>query len=265
MLIPDIANPFYAKVVRGAEDVLRKAGYSLILGSTYNDRNEQDRYLNVFRAKQVDGLLVFIAADGEAEAARLVANRKAVVFIGRQPRSFEADSVTTDNVKIGRLATEHLVKRGHTRVAILSGHMVLSPSSDRVEGWRQVLEKHKLEASAHYVLEGDWTEKSGHELMLGLLDLEPPPTGIFCANFLMMAGALRALKERGVRCPDEVELVSSDDSNWLDVFSPPITTVATPSYEMGRQGARLLLTRMKQAGRKHEKIVLQPKLNVRTG
>jgi LacI family transcriptional regulator len=264
MLIPDIANPFYAKVVRGAEDELRKAGYSLILGSTYNDRTEQERYFNVFRAKQVDGLLVFIAADGEADAQRLVEGRKAVVFVGREPRMFSADSVTTDNIKVGRLATEYLMKKGHRRIAMLSGQLSLSPNIDRIEGWRRVLRKHRIDAPDRYVCEGDWTEPSGYQLMLKLLDDPEPPTAVFCANFLMMAGGLRALRERGIRCPESVELVSSDDSVWLDVFDPPITTVATPSYDMGQQGARLLLKRMKQAGRKHEKVVLQPKLNIRT-
>ena len=115
-----------------------------------------------------------------------------------------------------------------------------------MEGWKRVLKQHKLSAPGNYIVEGDWTEDSGHRGTLELLALDPPPTAVFCPNFLVMAGALRALKERGLRCPDDVELVSADDSTWLDVFQPPITTVATPSYEIGMEGARLLLRRIKR-------------------
>jgi DNA-binding LacI/PurR family transcriptional regulator len=263
MLIPDIANPFYAKAVRGAEDQLRESGYSLILASAYNSREEQARILGVFRAKQVDGLLLFMAADSEDDARKLVDSGKPVVFVGREPRGFDADSVTADNVMVGTLGVGHLAERGHRRIAIISGHLGLSVSEGRVEGWRRVLKKHKLPAPAEYLREGDWTEDSGYRLMLELLDLENAPTGVFCANFLVVAGALRALKERGIRCPADVELVSADDSAWLDVFSPPITTVATPSYEIGQRGALLLVKRIQKAGRRYERIVLAPKLIAR--
>ena len=264
MLIPDIANPFYGKAVRGAEHELRNSGYSLILASTYNSRDEQARVLSVFRAKQLDELLIFMAAGGEEDAKKLLEWNKPAVFLGREPR-FAADSVTADNIKVGRLATEHLVKRGHKRIAIIIGQLVLRVSQDRVDGWKRVLKKHKLSAPGNYILEGDWTEDSGHHGTHELLALDPPPTAVFCSNFLVMAGALRALKERGLRCPGDVELVSADDSTWLDVFQPPITTVATPSYEIGMEGARLLLRRIKKKAGEHvERIVLQPKLIART-
>jgi len=264
MMIPDISNPFYAKAVRGAEDELRKSGYSLILASTSNSRDEQARVLTVFRAKQLDGLLIFIAAEGEEDAKKLLEWNKPSVFLGREPR-FAADSVTADNVKVGRLAAGHLIKRGHKRIAIIVGQLSLRVSEDRVEGWKRALRQHKLSAPGEYLIEGDWTEDSGYQGTLGLLALDEPPTAVFCSNFLVMAGALRALKERGVACPGEVELVSADDSHWLDVFQPPISTVATPSYEIGMEGARLLLGRIKKkAGKQVERIVLQPKLIART-
>ncbi|HET8547633.1 MAG TPA: LacI family DNA-binding transcriptional regulator [Bryobacteraceae bacterium] len=264
MLIPDIGSPFYARVVRGVEDRLRQAGYSLLLGNTYNDPDEQSRYLAVFRSQQADGFLLFLAAGDESEAERMVRAKKPVVFVGRTPRSFEADSVTIDNVKGTRLAVEHLIAAGHRRIAIVTGQLTLSTSADRVEGWRRTLRRHKLTAPAEYVCEGDWTANSGHALTSRLLDLSGPPTAIFAANFLMMTGVLRALKERGLRCPQDVQVLSSDDSEWLDVFSPPITTVVQPSYSMGERAADLLLKRMQQLGRKFETVLLDPELHVRT-
>lgn len=263
MLIPDIASPFYAKVVRGVEDRLRRDGYSLLLGNTYNSAEEQARYVAVFRSKQVDGLLLFVAADGEEDAQRLVASRKPVVFVGRAPQTFEADCVTADNVQGTRLAVEHLIGQGHRRIGVITGQKTLSTSIDRVSGWRAALRAHKLPAPAACVAEADWTEDGGCRAAHALLALTPPPTALFAANFLMMTGVLRALQERGLRCPEDVEVASSDDSDWLDVFDPPITTVVQPSHAIGEQSADLLLRRIAAPQSPVERIVLAPELRVR--
>jgi DNA-binding LacI/PurR family transcriptional regulator len=263
MLIPDIANPFYGKVVRGVEDRLREDGYSLILGNTYNEPEHQSRYLNLFRAKQTDGFVLFSAAGAEDEMQRLIALKKPVVFVGRLPKGIACDSVTADNVKGGRLVTEYLIQQGHKRIAIASGQRTLSASADRIQGWRQALRKAKLAPRDEFIGEGDWTADSGRHLAHQFLNLDEPPTAIFAANFLMMTGVLRALKERNLACPDDVEVVSSDDSDWLDVFGPPVSTVVTDSYAMGHQAAEMLLKRIEKPGRKTQNVVLSPELRIR--
>ena len=263
MLIPDIGSPFYSRVVRGVENRLRQADYSLMLGNTYNQPEEQARYLTVFKSQQVDGVLMFLAAGDESEASRMVKAKKAVVFVGRAPRTFQGDTVTADNVQGTRLAIDHLIAAGHERIAIVTGQASLSTSSDRVDGWRKSLRRRKLAAPASLIGEGDWSTESGYEVGKRLLEQSPRPTGIFASNFLMMTGVLRAIKEKGLRCPQDVQVVSSDDSEWLDVFSPAITTVVQPSYAMGEHAADLLLKRMKQPSRKFETIVLSPELHLR--
>ncbi len=263
MLIPDIASPFYAKVVRGVEDRLKQASYTLLLGSTYNLPEEQARYTAVFRSKQVDGLLVFLSAGGEEDARRLVESGKPVVFVGRVPRSFDADTVAADNALGTRLAIEHLIARGHRRIAIVTGHLQLSTGADRVSAWKRALARHRLPRPAAYAGEGDWTAESGYRLALQFFKLKEPPDAIFAANFLMMTGILKALKECGLRCPEDVEVVSSDDSEWLDVFDPPVSTVVQPSYEMGQRAADLLLKRIQHPRRGFERVLLKPSLRIR--
>jgi LacI family transcriptional regulator len=111
--------------------------------------------------------------------------------------------------------------------------------------------------------EGDWSSDSGYSAAKKLLELSPRPTAFFAANFLMMTGVLRAVKERGLRCPSDVQVASSDDSEWLDVFTPAITTVVQPSYAMGEHAADLLLKRIDKPSRRFENIVLDPELHVR--
>ena len=264
MLIPDIGSPFYARVVHGVEHRLRKADYSLMLGNTYNKAEEQARYLTIFRSQQVDGVLMFLAAGDESEPERMVKAKKAVVFVGRTPRTFKADAVSADNVAGTRLAIEHLIKAGHKRIAILTGQSSLSTSTDRVEGWRRTLRKHKLPTTASLIGEGDWSAESGHAVSKRLLEMTPRPTAIFASNFLMMTGALRAVKDCGLRCPEDVQVISSDDSEWLDVFAPAITTVVQPSYAMGEHAADLLLKRIEKPSRKFETVVLEPERHIRS-
>jgi DNA-binding LacI/PurR family transcriptional regulator len=155
LLIPDIANFFYAKVVRGVEDRLSAAGYSVILGGTYNRPEEQSRYVNLFRAHQVDGLLMF-AAGGDDEARSFMEEQGPVVFLGREP-AYPADIVSGDNRATLKLAVDHLATRGHTRIAILCGPLALSTNAERVEGWRIAMRANGLEAPAHLIGAGDWT------------------------------------------------------------------------------------------------------------
>jgi len=263
MLIPDIANPFYAKVVRGVEDVCKRDGYSLVLGNTYNDPDEQSRYLATLRSKRVEGFLIFVAAGDETEVAALVEKHVPVTFLGRRPRTFDADTVTADNRRGTRLAVDHLIGNGHRRIAIITGQFSLTANRDRLAAWKQSLRRAKLPVDPSHACEGDWTADSGYHHAGMLLDGSNHPTAIFAANFLMMTGVLRALQERRLACPGEVEVVSCDDSEWLDVFQPPISTIVQPSYDMGIQGAELLLKRIHQPNRKPEKIVLQPELKLR--
>lgn len=263
MLIPDIASPFYAKVVRGAEDVLKKSGYSLILGGTYNKPEEQARYLGVFRSKQVDGLLLFVAPGNDEDLRAMVKARKAVVFVGRTPPGYDADSVSAENVKGTQCAIAHLASKGHQHIAIIAGERGVSTSADRIAGWRKALRQAGLAAPRELQGYGDWTAESAHEVALKFLALPERPTAIFAANFLMMTGVLRALRERGLRCPEDVEVMSSDDSEWLDVFEPRIPTVVQPAYEMGARAAELALARMASPRKKFERVLLEPQLRIR--
>jgi LacI family transcriptional regulator len=261
MLIPDIGNPFYAKVVRGAEDVLRQAGYALLLGNMYNDPAEQARYIALFKAKQVDGLLLFVAPGAD----RVPVVGKPSVFVGRAPRLKDVDLVAADNTKGTDLAVTHLLCRGHRRIAIVTGHRALSASVERVAGWRCALRRAGVAADRRLIGEGDWTAESGHRVTVGFLALTPRPTAIFASNFLMMTGTLRALQEHAVAVPAEIEVMSSDDSEWLDVFSPHISTVLQPSYEMGSRAAELLLERFATPDRAAAQIRLVPALRIRNG
>ncbi len=264
MLIPDLSNPFYAKVVRGVEDVLRTAGYSLLLGNTYDRAEEQSRYLSVFRSKQVDGLLIFCAPFGEKDLAPLLSKNTPLVFIGRVPKGAIGDSVSADNRAGTKLIMDHLLGRGHSRIALITGPASISANRHRIEAWKKALREAGFEAPADYVCSGEMTPEAGYLAARQFLALGTRrPTALFAANFLIMTGVLAALREARLKCPSDVEVTSSDDSEWLDVFKPPVSTVIQPSYEMGAKAAELLLRRMSAPDGQRVQILLKAELRIR--
>ena len=193
----------------------------------------------------------------------MVAAQKPIVFVGRTPSQTKADSVSADNLFGTRIAIEHLIAKNHKTIALLPGETLVSTGADRVAGWRSALEDASLPAPTHLIGACKWSAESGLEATRELLSRKPRPTAIFAANFLLLTGALRAIQEADLRVPKDIEVMSSDDSEWLDVFTPRISTVAQPSYEMGSQAAMLLLKRIKTPARRYAKIVLPPQLRIR--
>lgn len=266
MLIPDMGNPdpFYGQVVRGAEDIFRKKEYLLFLGHTYNKMEEQSRYLKAFRARLVDGILLFQAQGQDEELERLVKAKKPIVFVGRIPSGIQADVIATD-IQLGtRMAVEYLYEKGHRRIGLITVAASLSVSSFRLAGWREALGHHGIPPNESYVIEGELSSETGHQAALQLLSLPEPPTAIFADNLVITTGILRALQQKGLRCPQDVEVVSSDDAEWLDVFQPAITTVVQPSYQLGAQAGELLLKRIRHPKRPRQQIMLRPELKVRS-
>jgi LacI family transcriptional regulator len=265
MLIPDVGapDPFYGQVVRGAEDALRKKEYLLILGHTYNRVEEQSRYLREFRSRLVDGVLLFQCPGQDNELERLLKVRKPAVFVGRIPSDPKADVVATD-IRLGTgMAMEYLYEKGHRRIGLITVAASLSVSSFRLAAWRGALEHRGIAADDSYVVAGELSTEAGRKAAAQLLDLPEPPTAVFADNLVIATGILKTLQERGLECPRELEVVSSDDAEWLDVFRPPITTIVQPSYQLGAQAAELLLKRIRHPRRPQQKILLQPELKVR--
>jgi LacI family transcriptional regulator len=265
MLIPDVANPdpFFSQVVRGAEDVLRKKGYVLILGHTYNQVQEQSRYLAAFRSRQVDGVLLFQSPGEDAELQRMLEKGRPLVFVGRVPKGIDADVVATDILAGTKAGVAHLVGRGHTRIGLITTENSMSVAEFRVAGWTRALKDRGLPVDRKLIASAKFSAEDACCAAVRLLDLEEPPTAMFVDNLMATTGVLSALRDRGLTCPTDVEVLSSDDAPWLDMFQPPLSTIVQPSYEVGTRAAELLLKRIAHPKRAHEIILLKPELRVR--
>ena len=263
LLLPDITNPFYGALVSGIERRTLELGYAMLLCTTEGDAAREEAYLNLLRSKQVDGALVDGLLLPPDRIARFVVDGFPIVCLDRDVDSTAVPLVQVDNKLGARMATEHLIALGHTRIAHVSGAPELRISTDRVEGYRAALRAAGLEHDPRLEAVGGFTEDGGYGAGRALLAGAPHPTAVFAANDLSALGVLEAIAESGRRVPDDVSVVGFDDLRLAGYTSPPLTTIHQPAREIGERATSLLLdlTRGKRARRLRH--LLEPRLVVR--
>ncbi len=264
VIVSDNANPFFAAVVRGVEDVVLAQGYAIILCNADEDPAKEAMYLRTVRQKRVDGLIISPSGGGIELLQGLLAGGIPAVQVDRRLDGLKTDAVLTDNRAGVRAAVEHLIRLGHRRIGIISGPRRLYTGRERLDAFLDTLRRARIKPNERWILEGTFKERSGYDLVGELLRLSRRPTALFVANNLMTIGTLLRLKEEGVAIPKEMAVVGFDDMYWAPVLTPPLTAVAQPGYALGTAAAQLLLRRLAaQRGGPPETIVLQPQLVVR--
>ena len=263
LVLPDSANPFFAEISRSIEDEAFKKGYSVFLCNTELDTQRELFYVDVLSKKQVDGI-IFVAAGDQADSLDfLLRQGMPVVMIDRDLPNVEVDAVLTDHQLGGFLATRHLLELGHRRIACIAGPSSITPSAERIIGYRRALEQAGLPYDENLVIRGDYHAQSGLEITHSILKMDPRPTAIFALNDLMALGALRAAAEAGYSIPRDLAVVGYDDLELAQFTNPPLTTIAQPKREIGAQAVHLLVDRMARKSRPPSRLVLPPELIIR--
>jgi len=253
ILVSDITNPFFATIVRGAEDAALEAGYSVIVCNSDEDPQKEDMYIRALWRRRIDGMLIAPTRDGTSPAIQELVQRKLpFVFVDRKAKGIEADAVLSDNIGGAYLATKHLIERGHKRIGIVLGIPGATTTEERLLGYRQALEEAGIPFSEDLVVWGGYRMEGGRKACAKLLSLSDPPTAIFSTNNLMTVGVLQELSHRGIKIPEEVAVVGFDDLEWAEIVHPPLTVVAQRPYEIGYQAFKILLERLNRLEGKQE-------------
>jgi len=264
LIISDINNPFFTAVVRGVEDVANQHGYSVILCNTDENPDKELNYLRILRSKRVDGLIIAPTGVLHEYLRNLVHSNFPIVFIDRELDNLPVSAVVLDNETAAYQIVKHLISLGHRRIGLISGRPRISTTTLRISGYRRALTEAGLPVDERLIVSGYSRIEGGVAATHALLECTPPPTALFAANNLMTIGALIALAQRCLRVPDDVALVGFDDFPWADVLRPRLTTVAQPTYDLGREAAQLLMQRLKGDPNSYRKrIVLSGQLMVR--
>jgi len=263
LVVADVRHPFYSEMIGGAEQGALEGGFMCILSSAQN-KSERERFcLDLFLQNRVEGVLVAGETESqEDEGIRELAERNVpVVLVAREFPDDRIAQVYLDNVRGGRLATEHLLKLRHRRIGYLGGPSEKHDNVQRLAGYREALAQVGVTFESDLITAGDIHTADGYREAKALLGRRPELTALFCYNDTKAFGAIKAIHELGRTVPDAVSVVGFDDIEFCEYFSPPLTTIRQPRFQIGYQGAKILLQLIEKSPAPAERrVALAPEL-----
>jgi LacI family transcriptional regulator len=249
MVVPDVTNPLFPPMVRGAEQVLSTAGYTLVLTDTDNNANTERRQIEQLRARGADGFIVATARWEDTILDQVASAGVPAVLVNRNTASRRLPYVGADERTGVALAVGHLAELGHRHIAYLAGPQDTSTGRERAAAFRQAVQAHGLPGDRGQVRAcSAYTESAGAVAASRLLASGRDFTAILAGNDLIAFGALAVLSGAGIRCPQQVSVIGFNDLPLVDKLTPPLTTVRLPLHEMGALAARTLLSEIDRNG-----------------
>lgn len=244
LILPDIRNPFFTNVARGAEDIAKRHGYVLMLGNTDEDPKEERHYIDSLSARRVDGVILSTSGDGHVEL--LQQRQVPVVLFDRAIPGVSADLVRADVYDAGRKLILHLADQGYGSVAFVGGPAGISTLETRLAGCTEAAKEAGVKLDVHL---GRFDQASGEEIVGRLCAEKRIPEAIIGANNLVAIGALMALRAAGLSVPRDVGLACFGEIELASLIDPFLTVVRDPEYETGRAAMQMLLDRISGSDR----------------
>jgi LacI family transcriptional regulator len=264
LVFNDLDSPWAVEIIRGVEDVAHGAGVGTVVSAIHRRPMSARQWLRNLQARATDGVIL-VTSDLEpplhAELRRL--KIPTVVVDPAGVPAMDVPTIGATNWSGGLSATEHLLSLGHRRIGFIAGPRQLLCSRARLDGYRAGLDAAGVELRQEYVRPGNFYHEAGFEGGAALLDLPEPPTAIFASSDQMALGVYEAVRQRGLRVPDDVSVVGFDDLPEARWSSPPLTTVRQPLAEMGLLAARTVLRLARGEELESPRIELATELVVR--
>lgn len=263
MVVSDMSNPFFAELIHGVEKTLSARQYNLMICNTEDNSHKEEEYLRLLMAKRVDGIIAAVASEKWATLQAAEASDFPLVFVDLRVEGVRGPVVCGANEAGAHQGIAHLIADGHRSIGILAGMPGMSTMRDRLAGYRRALAEHGIAHEQRLVRFSRLDVEGAAQQMRALMAEAPRPTAVFLNNNLLALGAMIALQELGLSCPEEVALVCFDDVPWMRISDPPLTTLRQPNYEMGAMAGQLLLQQLRGEPVPRTTITLQPELVVR--
>jgi LacI family transcriptional regulator len=259
LIVPDMANPFFTLIVRGAEDVARRADYRIILCDTRADLTLERDSVEEMLAHRVDGVAIAPVSDrSRAHLRRLARFGVPFVLIDRTIPGVDSDVIVGDSVGGARRLVEHLISLGHRRIGLIVESDEVSTARDRRRGYEDGLHAAGIPVDPTLIVRATVDPSGGFDGMRRLLDLDEAPTAVFTVNNLVALGAIEAIRAKGLEVPDDVALVCFDDIEYASRLYPFLTVMAQPAETLGTLGTQLLLERIEGRAPEQNRVVVLP-------
>ncbi len=266
LIVPDITNPFFGELARGAEQAGENAGYAVMLGSTSHDGDREGNFFSLFEQQRVSGIVASPLEEVTATIVSLRARGTQTVMVDRKADPTICCSVSMDDIAGGKLATEHLISLGRTKIAFVGGPMEYQQVIDRLAGAKEVVRRNP-KATFRQIKTTSLTVVAGREVGLAILKEAPErrPDAIFAANDLLALGLLQAFMfQSKIRVPEDIAVIGYDDIDFAESAIVPLTSVRQPAHLLGATAVEMLIDEAENAAKhKHRQITFQPELVVR--
>ncbi len=264
LIVPDITNPFFTFIARGMEDVARKNGYRVFIANTDESLRKESEYIDMCLSLHADGVLIVPVGDLSKDNLDVLQRANIpFVLVDRQVNGVEADIVKGDLVSASYILVKHLIELGHRRIAIVTGSLSSDSSRERLEGYTKALQEFDLIYDDQLVIESVMTRNVEVRFIDDLLAQKQPPSALFVANLFQYAHVYNALRERNLRIPEDISVVSFGNSDTLAASDSIATCAIQPTYNYGSLGTQLLIERIEGNPERVRKIILEASLQIR--
>nr|WP_255420118.1 LacI family DNA-binding transcriptional regulator [Petrotoga sp. 9PW.55.5.1] len=254
VIMPDSSNPFFSEVFKGIDKAAQERDYQIIIMNSEGVYENEEKFIKTLLERRVDGILLFPMQESYEDIRELIKEHFPMVLVGREIYEWNVDEIFSDEVKGGYIATKHLIEKGRTKIKMITDQLYNSASFGRLEGFKKALKEKGISFSendvklCHHVHEG-YHVQAGYDKTMEMLQKKEKFDGIFCYNDLIAYGAIKALKEKKVKIPQEVSIVGYDDIRFSRLIEPELTTVKVHKFEMGYQAFQMIYKRIKNKNR----------------
>lgn len=263
VLVPTVANVFFARVISGMQEAAAERGYSILLANTLGSSEIENHYAKMVSTSQADGLIQ-LRAHNPFDLTMIndngllpMVNACEVIDNGQYP------VVSLDNRAAAKAMTEHLLALGHKRIAMIKGPNSSPLTQERLNGYKDALRDADIPFDEHLLFDGDFTLQAGYNAGESISRLSERPTAVFCENDETAIGAMQAFKQASLRVPQDISVAGFDDIAFSAFVDPPLTTIAQPAEEFGRTAVALLVDLLNGKIRKAPKVIMPFELIVR--
>ncbi len=266
LIVADISNPFFSLIARIIEDEARKQGYVVIFGSSDESAEKSQLLINVFLNRQVDAFIIAPTENTENQIRALQKRGVPVVLVDRYFPSMEADGVMINNFQAAYEAVEHLIRNGRDRIGMIAYDNNLIHMQERVSGYKEALKDNGIR------FRSGWLKKVSYQhitrdvqaVLKTMLQPELQVNAFFFATNSLAVESLKVINKTGIRVPEDLAIISFDESDAFDLFYPPVTYVSQSVEDIGRQAVKLVMGRIENGKSKYARVVVEAKLVIRS-